>query len=192
LASLWSALVIIHQQLEDKPQPPAEYAFVYENAGQEGCPFQHERITVRRVGPFDGLFEQGGNYDIDDYRRWTRSRAFEAHIFSDRCFSLLFVCNYCLALLRYLTDAAIGITIGTYMLYSLLGVTSKPTAPLHLDSCSLGISTFVGLGVTMLLTPLNQFAGHSVIYLQKMVMSCRDERVALTNEVRFSLKNPRS
>jgi hypothetical protein len=37
----------------------------------------------------------------------------------------------------------------------------------------------------MLMTPLNQFAGHSVVYLQKMVMSCRDERVALTNEVRL-------
>ncbi|KIM46743.1 hypothetical protein M413DRAFT_63584 [Hebeloma cylindrosporum] len=64
-----------------------------------------------------------------------------------------------------LTDAAIGISIGTYMLYKLLGV-----------------STFVGLGITFLMTPLNQLAGHSVVYLQKMIMSCRDERVALTNE----------
>ena len=41
------------------------------------------------------------------------------------------------------------------------------------------------------MTPLNQFAGHSVVYLPKMVMLCRDERVALTNEVRFaSIKNP--
>jgi hypothetical protein len=37
--SYWSALVIVHEQLEDEPQPPAEYAFVYENARQEGCPF---------------------------------------------------------------------------------------------------------------------------------------------------------
>ena len=87
-----------------------------------------------------------------------------------------------------MTDAVIGISIGTYMLYSLLGMTIKLTAPLHLDSCSLGVSTFIGLGVTMLMTPLNQFAGHSVVYLQRMVMSCRDERVALTNEVRFSIK----
>jgi hypothetical protein len=53
----------------------------------------------------------------------------------------------------------------------------------------LGVSTFVGLGITILMTPLNQFAGHSVVYLQKMVMSCRDERVALTNEVRFASMN---
>ena len=35
----------------------------------------------------------------------------------------------------------------------------------------------------MLLVPLNQLAGKFVLAYQKNVMKCRDERVALTNEV---------
>ncbi|KDR80196.1 hypothetical protein GALMADRAFT_61920 [Galerina marginata CBS 339.88] len=64
-----------------------------------------------------------------------------------------------------LTDATIGISVGTYMLYNLLGV-----------------SAFVGLAVAIVLVPLNQLAGNFVVAYQQNVMKCRDERVALTNE----------
>ncbi|KAF8962574.1 hypothetical protein BDZ97DRAFT_1920389 [Flammula alnicola] len=64
-----------------------------------------------------------------------------------------------------LTDFSIGVSIGTYMLYNLLGV-----------------SAFVGLTIAVFLVPLNRLAGKFVVAYQQNVMKCRDERVALTNE----------
>ncbi|KAJ7025509.1 multidrug resistance-associated ABC transporter [Mycena alexandri] len=65
-----------------------------------------------------------------------------------------------------LIDAPIELCIGTVFLYSLLGV-----------------SCFIGLGVSVLCMPLNHFAGKIVKGAQTNLMKSRDERVALMNEV---------
>ncbi|EIN08192.1 multidrug resistance-associated ABC transporter [Punctularia strigosozonata HHB-11173 SS5] len=65
-----------------------------------------------------------------------------------------------------LVDAPIEIVIGSLFLYKLLGV-----------------SCFIGLAVTCLFLPLNHFAGKIVVKAQDNLMSARDERVALMNEI---------
>ncbi|KAJ7737115.1 multidrug resistance-associated ABC transporter [Mycena metata] len=65
-----------------------------------------------------------------------------------------------------LIDAPIELCIGTAFLYSLLGV-----------------SCFIGLGVSILCMPLNHFAGKIVKGAQTNLMKSRDERVSLMNEV---------
>ncbi|KAG8716045.1 hypothetical protein FRC11_010771 [Ceratobasidium sp. 423] len=65
-----------------------------------------------------------------------------------------------------LVDAPIEIIIGTFFLYTLLGV-----------------SCFFGLAVTCLFLPMNHFASKVVIDAQDNLMKARDERVALMNEV---------
>ncbi|TDL21435.1 ATP-binding cassette transporter [Rickenella mellea] len=65
-----------------------------------------------------------------------------------------------------LVDAPIEIIIGSYFVYSLLGV-----------------SCFFGLAVTMLFLPMNHYAGKMVVFAQDNLMKARDERVALMNEV---------
>lgn len=67
------------------------------------------------------------------------------------------------------SDAPIEIIIGSIFLYKLLGV-----------------SCFIGLAVTCLFLPLNHFAGKVVVRAQDNLMSARDERVALMNEVHFT------
>ncbi|KAJ1311227.1 hypothetical protein OPQ81_009727 [Rhizoctonia solani] len=65
-----------------------------------------------------------------------------------------------------LVDAPIEIIIGTFFLYTLLGV-----------------SCFFGLAVTCLFLPMNHFASKVVIDAQDNLMKARDERVGLMNEV---------
>ncbi|TDL25136.1 multidrug resistance-associated ABC transporter [Rickenella mellea] len=65
-----------------------------------------------------------------------------------------------------LVDSPIEIVIGSYFLYSMLGV-----------------SCFFGLAVTCLFLPMNHYAGKVVVAAQDNLMKARDERVALMNEV---------
>ncbi|KAI0066796.1 multidrug resistance-associated ABC transporter [Artomyces pyxidatus] len=65
-----------------------------------------------------------------------------------------------------LVDAPIEICIGTFFLYSLLGV-----------------SAFFGLAMACLFLPLNHYAGKVVVGAQDNLMKARDERVALMNEI---------
>lgn len=65
-----------------------------------------------------------------------------------------------------IVDAPIEIVIGSWLLYSLLGV-----------------SCFLGLAVTCLFLPMNHFAGKVVVGAQDSLMKARDERVALMNEI---------
>ncbi|KDR79985.1 hypothetical protein GALMADRAFT_242167 [Galerina marginata CBS 339.88] len=65
-----------------------------------------------------------------------------------------------------IVDAPIEIVIGTWFLYSLLGV-----------------SCFFGLAVTCLFLPMNHYAGKVVVGAQEGLMKARDERVALMNEI---------
>ncbi|KZV72757.1 ATP-binding cassette transporter [Peniophora sp. CONT] len=65
-----------------------------------------------------------------------------------------------------LIDAPLEIIIGTLFLYSLLGV-----------------SAFVGIGITCIFIPLNHFAGKVVMGAQTKLMSSRDRRISLMNEV---------
>ncbi|EIW54849.1 ATP-binding cassette transporter [Trametes versicolor FP-101664 SS1] len=65
-----------------------------------------------------------------------------------------------------IVDAPIEIVIGSWLLYSLLGV-----------------SCFLGLAVTCLFLPMNHFAGKVVVGAQDNLMKARDERVALMNEI---------
>ncbi|KAF8549145.1 P-loop containing nucleoside triphosphate hydrolase protein [Imleria badia] len=65
-----------------------------------------------------------------------------------------------------LVDSPIEIVIGTWFLYSLLGV-----------------SCFVGLAVVCLFLPLNHYGGKIVVNAQENLMKTRDERVALMNEI---------
>ncbi|KAL0959849.1 hypothetical protein HGRIS_011525 [Hohenbuehelia grisea] len=65
-----------------------------------------------------------------------------------------------------LIDAPVEIFIGSFFLYSLLGV-----------------SSFYGLAVTCLFLPLNHFAGKVVVRAQDNLMKARDERVSLMNEI---------
>ncbi|KAJ6598201.1 multidrug resistance-associated ABC transporter [Mycena vulgaris] len=64
-----------------------------------------------------------------------------------------------------LTDSPVQLVLGTWLLYSLLGV-----------------SCFVGLGATVICLPLQHFAGNIVLRTQGALMKAKDERVALTNE----------
>ncbi|TFK32340.1 multidrug resistance-associated ABC transporter [Crucibulum laeve] len=63
------------------------------------------------------------------------------------------------------TDSIIGISIGTFMLYRILG-----------------ISCFVGLVAVFACVPLNQLAGKALVAMQENIMKARDERLSLTNE----------
>ena len=63
-------------------------------------------------------------------------------------------------------DAPIECVIGTVFLYRLLGM-----------------SAFVGLGVTCLLLPLNHLSSKVVVGAQENLMKARDERISLMNEV---------
>ncbi|KAJ7641019.1 multidrug resistance-associated ABC transporter [Roridomyces roridus] len=63
-------------------------------------------------------------------------------------------------------DSPIELLVGTTILYNLLG-----------------ISAFFGLGATLLLLPVNHYAGKAVKGTQERLMKARDERVALMNEV---------
>ncbi|KAF8438137.1 hypothetical protein L210DRAFT_968152 [Boletus edulis BED1] len=65
-----------------------------------------------------------------------------------------------------LVDSPIEIVIGTWFLYSLLGV-----------------SCFVGLAVICLFLPLNHYGGKVVVNAQENLMKTRDERVSLMNEI---------
>ncbi|KAJ7589555.1 multidrug resistance-associated ABC transporter [Mycena floridula] len=65
-----------------------------------------------------------------------------------------------------LIDCPIEIVIGSIFLYKLLGV-----------------SSFVGLAVTILFLPINHFAGKVVVSAQDNLMKTRDERIALMNEI---------
>lgn len=63
-------------------------------------------------------------------------------------------------------DSPIEILIGSYFLYTLLG-----------------ISCFIGLAVTCLFLPMNHWAGKVVVKAQDSLMKARDERVSLMNEI---------
>lgn len=65
-----------------------------------------------------------------------------------------------------LIDAPLEIIVGTLFLYSLLGV-----------------SAFVGIGITCVFIPLNSFAGKVVMGAQTKLMSSRDRRISLMNEL---------
>ncbi|KIY63292.1 multidrug resistance-associated ABC transporter [Cylindrobasidium torrendii FP15055 ss-10] len=65
-----------------------------------------------------------------------------------------------------LTDSPTVIIFATLFLYKLLGV-----------------SCFFGIGVACLFLPLNHFAGSVVVGAQERLMSARDKRVALMNEL---------
>lgn len=65
-----------------------------------------------------------------------------------------------------LVDSPIEIVIGGYFLYTLLGV-----------------STFWGLGASLLFMPINHWASKIVVKAQDDLMKARDERVALMNEL---------
>ena len=68
--------------------------------------------------------------------------------------------------LRSFTDAPVELVVGTFFLYTLLGV-----------------SCLYGLLVTFLFLPLNHFAGKVIVNAQDNLMKARDERVSLMNEV---------
>ena len=72
----------------------------------------------------------------------------------------------CARWLMTAVDVPIEIAIGTYFLYSLLGV-----------------SSFVGLAVILIFMPINHFAGKTMVGTQEHLMKARDERVSLMNEV---------
>ncbi|KAJ7499425.1 multidrug resistance-associated ABC transporter [Mycena latifolia] len=63
-------------------------------------------------------------------------------------------------------DSPIEIAIGAYLLYQLLGV-----------------SSLIGLAVTCLFSPVNNFATKVVYGAQQQLMKARDERIGLMNEV---------
>ncbi|KAF7354869.1 Multidrug resistance-associated ABC transporter [Mycena sanguinolenta] len=63
-------------------------------------------------------------------------------------------------------DAPIEIVIGAYFLYNLLGV-----------------SSLLGLAVTLLFSPFNHFAGKVILGSQEKLMKARDERIGLMNEI---------
>ncbi|KAJ6516269.1 multidrug resistance-associated ABC transporter [Mycena sanguinolenta] len=63
-------------------------------------------------------------------------------------------------------DAPIEIVIGGYFLYNLLGV-----------------SSLIGLAVTLLFAPFNRFAGKVIVGTQEKLMKARDERIGLMNEI---------
>ncbi|VDB88774.1 unnamed protein product [Peniophora sp. CBMAI 1063] len=65
-----------------------------------------------------------------------------------------------------LIDAPLEILVGTLFLYRLLG-----------------ISAFIGIGITCVFIPLNHFAGTVVMGAQTKLMSSRDRRISLMNEV---------
>ena len=65
-----------------------------------------------------------------------------------------------------LIDAPLEILVGTLLLYRLLG-----------------ISAFVGIGITCVFIPLNHFAGTVVMGAQSKLMSSRDRRISLMNEL---------
>ncbi|KAJ7054182.1 multidrug resistance-associated ABC transporter [Mycena amicta] len=65
-----------------------------------------------------------------------------------------------------LTDAVVQLVLGTWLLYSLLGV-----------------SAFVGLVAALVSVPLQQYIGKIIIRTQQALMKAKDERIALTNEI---------
>lgn len=69
-------------------------------------------------------------------------------------------------LINHMLDSPIEILIGSYFLYTLLG-----------------ISCFIGLAVTCLFLPMNHWAGKVVVKAQDSLMKARDERVSLMNEI---------
>jgi hypothetical protein len=82
-----------------------------------------------------------------------------------------------------LIDAPIEIVIGSFFLYQLLGKSGGSAPHGHLIMIVSGVSCFIGLAVTCLFLPMNHFAGKIVVKAQDNLMSARDERVALMNEV---------
>ena len=64
------------------------------------------------------------------------------------------------------TDVPTELVVGTFFLYHLLGV-----------------SSIFGLLVSCLFLPLNHFAGKIIVDAQDNLMSTRDERISLMNEI---------
>ncbi|KAF9460036.1 multidrug resistance-associated ABC transporter [Collybia nuda] len=65
-----------------------------------------------------------------------------------------------------LTSSVFELLVGSYFLYSLLG-----------------ISCFIGLGVVLMCLPVNHLAGKKLLVAQRQLMQARDERTSLTNEI---------
>ncbi|KAF7369227.1 Multidrug resistance-associated ABC transporter [Mycena venus] len=65
-----------------------------------------------------------------------------------------------------LTDSPVQLILGTWLLYSLLG-----------------ISCFVGFAAALVCLPLQHFAGKIIIRTQSALMRAKDERIGLTNEI---------
>ncbi|KAJ7220715.1 multidrug resistance-associated ABC transporter, partial [Mycena pura] len=68
--------------------------------------------------------------------------------------------------LYLITDSVVQLVLGSWLLYSLLG-----------------ISCFVGLGATLVCLPLQHFTGKIIIRTQSALMTAKDERITLTNEI---------